>query len=66
MSILVALAAGLVIWIVLWALGAKADDAFLITIALVLVATAARLLSPFLNQLLGRETETERQTPGGL
>jgi divalent metal cation (Fe/Co/Zn/Cd) transporter len=65
-SILVALTVGLVAWIVLWALGTKADDAFLITIALVLAATAARLLSPFVNQLLGRETETERQMPGGL
>jgi hypothetical protein len=65
-SVLVALTVGLVIWLVLWALGTKADDAFLVTIALVLAATAARLATPFIAQLLGRETESERETPGGL
>ena len=66
MSVLVALTVGLVIWLVLWAFGTKADDASLITVALVLVATAVRLATPFLAQLLGRETESERETPGGL
>jgi hypothetical protein len=65
-SVLVALTVGLVIWLVLWAFGTKADDAFLITIALVLVATTVRLAMPFIAQLLGRETETERETPGRL
>jgi type III secretory pathway component EscS len=65
-SVVVALTVGLVVWLVLWAFGTKADDAFLITIALVLVATTVRLATPFLAQLLGRETERERETPGGL
>jgi hypothetical protein len=56
-SILVALTVGLVFWMGAWALGWKAFDAFLVTIALVLVATTVRLLTPFLNQLLGRESE---------
>ena len=40
--------AGLVIWIVLWALGAKAFDAFLITILMVLVAGTVRIVTPYL------------------
>jgi hypothetical protein len=50
MKILVALTVGLVAWIVLWALGAKAFDSFLITIALVLVAVVAELMGPFLKE----------------
>ena len=56
MSVLVALAVGLVFWIVAWALGVKAFDAFLVTVALVVTAAAARMVSPFVKQLLGRQT----------
>ena len=56
MSVLVALTVGLVFWIVAWALGAKAFDAFLVTVLLVVIAAAARMVSPFMKQLLGRET----------
>ena len=38
--------AGLVVWIVLWALGVKSFDAFMITVAMIVVAATARLLSP--------------------
>ena len=55
MTILVALLVGLVSWIVGWALGMKSFDAFLITLAIVLVATTQRLFAPFLKQLMGRE-----------
>jgi hypothetical protein len=48
MGLLLTFTAGLVIWIVLWAIGAKGIDAFLITIVMVLVAAAVRLVSPFL------------------
>src|SRR2546421_164503 len=41
MQVLVALTVGLVTWIVLWALGVKAFDAFLITLLLVVSAAAA-------------------------
>jgi hypothetical protein len=54
-TILVALLVGLVWWIVGWALGMKSFDAFMITVAIVLVATTQRLISPFLKQLMGRE-----------
>lgn len=39
---------GLVLWIVLWALGIKAFDGFLLTIAIVLGAIIAQLLLPIL------------------
>jgi hypothetical protein len=39
---------GLVIWIVLWAIGVKSFDAFLITILLVLLAATWQLVSPYL------------------
>jgi hypothetical protein len=48
MGLLLTLIAGLVIWIVLWAIGAKGFDAFLITIAMVLVAAGARIFAPYL------------------
>jgi flagellar biosynthesis protein FliQ len=50
MKILVALTTGLVIWIVLWALGAKALDAFLFTPALVLIAVVAVLTEPWIRE----------------
>ena len=48
MGVLLTFIAGLVIWIVLWSIGAKGFDAFLITITMVFIAAALRLLSPFL------------------
>jgi hypothetical protein len=50
MKILVALTVGLVIWIVLWALGTKALDSFLITLALVLIAVVATLTEPWIKE----------------
>lgn len=50
MKILVALTVGLVFWIVLWALGTKALDSFLITIALVLIAVVAELTDPWIRE----------------
>ena len=35
---------GLVIWIVLWAIGSKSFDAFLITLVLVIVGAAAHFV----------------------
>ena len=42
MGLAVATITGLVIWIVLWSLGVKSVDAFLITILIVVVAATAR------------------------
>jgi len=48
MGLFLTTCAGLVIWIVLWALGAKSFDAFLITLLLVIVAATARIVTPYL------------------
>jgi hypothetical protein len=55
--VLVALTVGLVFWIVAWAFGAKAFDAFLVTIFLVVSAAAVSMISPFIKKLLRREPE---------
>ena len=52
MQVLVALVVGLVVWIVLWALGAKAFDSFLIAILLVVSAAAARIAEPYIRERL--------------
>ena len=56
MSILVALTVGLVFWIVAWAFGIKAFDAFLVTMLLVVSAAAFRAFAPMVRQLLRRDT----------
>ena len=48
MGVLLTLTAGLVVWIVLWAIGAKSFDAFLITIVMLIVAVAAHMIWPTL------------------
>jgi hypothetical protein len=48
MGLLLTLIAGLVIWIVLWALGAKAFDSFMITVVMLVIAAAVRLVTPYL------------------
>ena len=48
MGVLLTLITGLVVWVVLWAVGAKAFDAFLLTLVMLVVAAAVRLLVPYL------------------
>ncbi len=48
MGAILTLIAGLVVWVVLWAIGAKSFDALMITILMLLIAAAARILAPFL------------------
>ena len=48
MGLVVATTIGLVIWIVMWALGVKAFDAFLITVVIVLLGATARMIAPHL------------------
>jgi hypothetical protein len=43
---------GLIIWIVLWALGAKAFDAFLIPAALLVIAATGRIVTPYVRERL--------------
>ena len=48
MGLLLTTIAGLVVWIVLWALGVKSFDAFMITVLMVVIAATARIVAPFL------------------
>jgi hypothetical protein len=48
MGIYLTLIAGLVLWIILWAIGAKSFDAFLITLVLLIVATATHFVVRYL------------------
>jgi hypothetical protein len=48
MGVLLTLIAGLVVWVVLWAIGAKAFDAFLLTLVMLVIAAAVRLLVPYM------------------
>jgi hypothetical protein len=47
-GLVLATTAGLVIWIVLYALGAKGFDGFMITILIALVAATVRVVLPHL------------------
>jgi hypothetical protein len=56
MVTLVALTAGLVVWIVVWAIGVKPFDAFLLTLLFVLPAAAWQIYGPGIRKLLGMST----------
>ena len=63
MGVLVALLVGLVWWIVAWAFGVKAFDAFMVTALIVVSTQAVRMITPFVRQLLGREAEPAAERP---
>ena len=46
MALVAATATGLVIWVILWAIGQKAFDAFLVTLVIVLLTQVFRGLMP--------------------
>lgn len=48
MGIVVATTFGLIVWIVLWSLGTKAIDGFMIAIVIILLAATARIVAPYL------------------
>jgi hypothetical protein len=48
MGVVVAITAGLVAWLVLWALGVNAIDAIMIPIVIALVGATVRILAPHL------------------
>jgi len=51
-TVLVALAVGLVFWIAGWALGIKPFDAFMVTALLVVSAAAYRIAEPYIRERL--------------
>ena len=64
MGLLLTTIAGLVIWIVLWAIGAKSFDAFLITLLMVVVAAAVRSSRRTFRVTAGRPTSLIAATTG--
>ena len=48
MGVILATTFGLILWLVLWAIGVKAFDAFLLTILIALVAATLRMIAPYL------------------
>jgi hypothetical protein len=52
MGTVAAFTTGLMIWIALWANGAKAFDAFLIPVALLVIAVTGRMLTPYVRERL--------------
>ena len=52
MIVLVALTVGLVLWIVAWALGIKAFDAFMFTAFLTVAAGGVRIAMPYVQRFL--------------
>jgi hypothetical protein len=48
MGLVLATTFGLVLWIVLWAIGAKALDAFLITTVVIMLGATGKILAPYL------------------
>ena len=48
MGLFLSTCAGLVLWIVLWSLGVKSFDAFMLTILIVLIAATMRFVTPYL------------------
>jgi hypothetical protein len=46
-TLLLTTIAGLVVWIVLWSIGVKSFDAFLITITMIVLAATVQVFAPF-------------------
>jgi hypothetical protein len=61
MLLVLSAAASMVIWIILWALGAKGFDAFMAALVLILLASTISLLLPGLPG--NRKAEAEPRDP---
>lgn len=48
MGLVLTVTAGLVVWVVLWALGSKGFDAFMLATAIILVGGCVKILSSYL------------------
>ena len=48
MGLILTVTAGLIVWIVLWALGSKGFDAFMLSAVIILVGASVRILSGYL------------------
>lgn len=52
MIVFVTLTVGLVLWVVAWAFGIKAFDAFMFTAFITLIAAGIRIAQPYVRQAL--------------
>jgi hypothetical protein len=48
MGLVLAAVSGVLLWIILWSFEVKSIDAFMITVLIVVVAMAVRMMSPYL------------------
>jgi hypothetical protein len=48
MGLILTVTTGLVVWVVLWALGSKGFDAFMLAAAIILVGASLKILSRYL------------------
>lgn len=48
MGLVLTVTAGLVVWIVLWALGSKGFDAFMLSLVIILVGASLKILGGYL------------------
>jgi hypothetical protein len=48
MGLVLTATAGLVVWIVLWSMGTKGFDAFMLSVAIILAGATLRILSRYL------------------
>jgi hypothetical protein len=48
MGLIFSATTGFVIWIVLWAIGVKAIDSFMITVLILVIAAGTRMVLPYL------------------
>jgi hypothetical protein len=48
MGLVLATTFGLIVWVVLWAIGWKSIDAFMITTVIIMLAATAKILAPYL------------------
>jgi hypothetical protein len=63
MGLLLTTIVALSLWIVLWAIGVKSFDAFMLSALLILLAATARLFAPYLPGKRADEESGTRWTP---
>jgi hypothetical protein len=63
MLLVLSTAAAMVLWVILWALGAKGFDAFLVALLLVLIAGTVSLMLPYLPGRRRASDQTQDPAP---
>jgi hypothetical protein len=66
MAVLVTLTVGLIWWVAAWSFGINSFDAFLLTLAMVVVAAATVMVKPFVEQVLGKKAAAVEDRGGAL